>query len=296
MSRFMLAYIDRPSPIHALSGAAKLVVFLLWSVLTMISYETPVMLAMAVLGLLLFLLSGIKLRDVSFIFKMLFLFMFLNLAGIYLFAPEQGVAIYRSRHLIARGFGRYTLTWEQLFYELNVMLKYVMVIPAAILLLVTTHPSEFAASLNRIGVNYSIAYAVSLTLRYIPDVQRDYEDISRAQQARGVELSRKVSRIKRLQGAARILLPLIFSSLERIDVVSHAMELRGFGKHKKRTWYHDRPFKAPDIAVMIIAVLLFILGLYLTFRDGSRFYFFLPRVFRPQIPIQVPTDFAVSII
>jgi energy-coupling factor transport system permease protein len=292
----MLAYIDRPSRIHALSGAAKLVVFLLWSVLTMISYETPVMLATSALGVLLFFLSGTKLREVSFIFKMLFLFMFLNLAGIYLFAPEQGVVIYRSRHLLARGWGRYTLTWEQLFYEFNVMLKYAMIIPAAILLLVTTHPSEFAASLNRIRVNYSIAYAVSLTLRYIPDVQRDYEDISLAQQARGVELSRKVSRIKRIKGAARILLPLILSSLERIDVVSHAMELRGFGKHQKRTWYHDRPFTALDTAVMIIAVLLFILGLYLTFRDGSRFYFFLPRALRPQSPIQVPTDFAVSII
>ncbi|MDR3167708.1 MAG: energy-coupling factor transporter transmembrane protein EcfT [Treponema sp.] len=296
MSCFMLAYIDRPSPIHALSGSVKLVVFLLWSVLTMISYETPVMLAMSALGLLLFFISGTKLREVSFIFKMLFLFMVLNLAGIYLFAPEQGVAIYRSRHLISRGFGRYTLTWEQLFYEFNVMLKYLMVIPAAILLLVTTHPSEFAASLNRIGVNYAIAYAVSLTLRYIPDVQRDYQDISLAQQARGVELSRRVSWIKRLKGAARILLPLIFSSLERIDVISHAMELRGFGKHKKRTWYHDRPFTGRDIVVLIFTALLFILGLYLTFRDGSRFYFFLPRMFRPQIPIQVPTDFAVSII
>nr|WP_202968607.1 energy-coupling factor transporter transmembrane component T [Oceanobacillus picturae] len=37
-------------------------------------------------------------------------------------------------------------------------------------------------------------------------------------------------------------MPLIFSSLERIEVISNAMELRGFGKKKKRTWYHATAF------------------------------------------------------
>jgi energy-coupling factor transport system permease protein len=164
------------------------------------------------------------------------------------------------------------LTEEQLFYEFNVLLKYSMIIPGAILLIVTTHPSEFAASLNRIGVNYSIAYAVSLALRYIPDVQRDFETISQAQQARGVELSRKASLLKRLRGAAAILMPLVFSSLDRIDVISHAMELRSFGKHKRRTWYAQRPFTRADILVLIFAALLFALGMWVTFRDGDRFY------------------------
>ena len=41
--------------------------------------------------------------------------------------------------------------------------------------MVATNPSEFAASLNKIGVNYKIAYSVAIALRYIPDVQRDYQ-------------------------------------------------------------------------------------------------------------------------
>jgi energy-coupling factor transport system permease protein len=155
-------------------------------------------------------------------------------------------------------------------------LKYLMIIPPAILLIVTTHPSEFAASLNKIGVPYTIAYAVSLTMRYIPDVQRDYEAISQAQQARGVELARRkkgfVSPLKRLRGSARLLLPLIFSSLDRIEVVSHAMELRGFGKNKKRTWYSARPWTAFDIAVLVVSAALFAAGMWFTFRDGDRYW------------------------
>ena len=38
--------------------------------------------------------------------------------------------------------------------------------PLGIIFLLTTNPSEFAASLNRIGVSYKAAYALALTLRY----------------------------------------------------------------------------------------------------------------------------------
>jgi energy-coupling factor transport system permease protein len=268
----MLSYLDRPSPVHRISGATKLIVFLLWSILAMMGYDTRVMIVMGALGIVLFIISKIKFADVSFIFKMLIIFMVFNLVGIYLFAPEQGVLIYGTRHIILNGIGRYNLTAEQLFYEFNVFFKYFMVVPAAILLIVTTHPSEFAASLNRIGVSYSIAYAVSLTLRYIPDVQRDFYTIYNAQQARGIELSRKAHFFKRIKGLVAITLPLLFSTLDRIDVISHAMELRSFGKNKKRTWYSERPFNRGDFIVLAVSALLFALGMYITFHDGDRFY------------------------
>ena len=44
-----------------------------------------------------------------------------------------------------------------------------------------------------------------------------------------------------------ILMPLIFSSLERIETVSCAMELRAFGNKKKRTWYSGRKFRKPSV-------------------------------------------------
>jgi energy-coupling factor transport system permease protein len=192
--------------------------------------------------------------------------------AIYLFSPEEGVKIYQTRNVIWEGQTRFTLTWEQLFYEFNIFLKYITIIPPALLLMVTTHPSEFAASLNRIGVPYMISYSVSLTLRYIPDVQRDFEAIYQSQQARGLELSKKASLYKRLKRTVPLLLPLIFSSLTRIDVISRAMELRGFGKNKKRTWYSEKPFKKADIISIILSVLIFSAGIFYTFYEGNRFY------------------------
>jgi energy-coupling factor transport system permease protein len=268
----MLTYIERNSPIHALTGAAKLIIFLLWSILVMVSFKTPILAALAVFGIVFFCISKIRFSEIAFIIKLTGLFLVLNLIAIYLFSPEQGVKIYQTRNVILEGAGRFTLTKEQLFYELNIFLKYITIIPPAILLIVTTHPSEFASSLNRIGIPYPASFSVSLTLRYIPDVQRDYEAISQAQQARGLELSGKAPFIKRLKRTVPLLLPLILSSLDRIDVISRAMELRGFGKNKKRSWYSAKPFSPADIVSVIISFLIFAAGIWITFRKGNRFY------------------------
>jgi len=50
------------------------------------------------------------------------------------------------------------------------------------------------------------------------------------------------------------------------------MELRGFGKLKRRSWYSARPFSRVDKAALVISILLFAAGMWYTFHDGSRFY------------------------
>ncbi len=50
------------------------------------------------------------------------------------------------------------------------------------------------------------------------------------------------------------------------------MELRSFSKKKRRTWYSGKPFTRRDAVVLVVTLLLFALGLYLTFRSGTRFH------------------------
>ena len=264
-------YIDRSSPIHRLTGATKFVCLLLWSFAAMSTYDTRMLLALALLSFALFRLSKIGLRDVRFMLGFTATFMVINNILVYLFSPQHGTEIYGTSHILL-GSGRYALTQEQLFYHLNYFLKYLATIPIVLLFVSTTNPSEFAASLNKLGVKYSVAYSVALALRYVPDVQLEYHEISQAQQARGIEMSKKASLVSRLRSASSILIPLILSSMEKIEVVSNAMELRSFGKHKKRTWYMGRPFRAADVASMVFCVLLVALAFTLNHINGSRFY------------------------
>lgn len=265
-------YIEKDSPVHRLTGAAKLVGLLLWSIASMTTFYTPLLAVLTVAAFLLFGVSHIKLREVGFMLKFTFVFMILNNVLIFIFSPQHAVSIYGSRTVLFEIAGPYIVTAEQLFYHLNVALKYTCSIPVVLLFVSTTNPSEFSASLNRIGVSYRISYAVSIALRYIPDIQREYYDISKAQQARGIEMSKKAGLVQRLKSVSVILIPLILSSLERIDTISNAMELRGFGKGKKRTWYEGKPFSRADIAVIAGSFVLFGVSVMLTVLNGSRFY------------------------
>jgi energy-coupling factor transport system permease protein len=270
--RNLFNYIDRKSRIHELTGATKLVCLLLWSFATMMTYDTRILIALPFLAFLLFYLSKIRLRDVSFMLGFTLVFMVLNNVLVFLFSPEHGVEIYGTSHVIAQLWGDHVLTLEQLWYHLNLVLKYLSSIPIVLLFVCTTQPSEFAASLNRIGVPYTVSYAVALALRYIPDIQKEYNDISKAQQARGIEMSRKVSLVKRLRAASTILIPLIMLSMDQIETVSNAMELRGFGKNKKRTWYMARPFTRWDILSMVFCAVLLGLAIWSNVSRGTRFW------------------------
>ncbi len=265
-------YIDRPSPVHRLTGATKLVCLMLWSLASMVTYDTRILALMPVAALILFAVSKIRFRDVRAVFWVTFVFMVLNNVMVYVFEPEHGVSIYGTRTLLFTIAGPYTVTAEQLFYHLNLVLKYFASIPLLLLFVCTTDPSEFAASLNRIGVSYKVSYSVALALRYIPDIQRAYHDIAQSQQARGIEMSKKESLIKRLKAAGAILIPLILSSMDRIEVISNAMELRGFGKGKTRTWYRARAFRAADVACMAVCALLLLAAILDTVLRGTRYF------------------------
>ena len=229
----ILNYIKRPSLVHELTGTTKLIFFIAWSVASMITFDTRILVCMLVIGAVIFRLSQIRIKDISVVLGLAAVFLLLNNIFIYLFTSEYGVELYESRTLLFAGVGRYTVTAQQLFYHLNITLKVICV---------------------------------------VPDVQREYTNISQAQQARGIDLSGKDKLFTRLKNSVAILLPLVMSSLNRIETVSNAMELRGFGKEKKRTWYTARGLKRNDWLTIGFAAAILAIDLMVTFWDGSRYY------------------------
>lgn len=268
----ILSYEEKDTWIHRLSGVTKLIFFLLWCLTSMLTYDTRVLVVMLIFSLVVFKISKTRWSQVGAVFKLVMVFLAFNVFAIYLFSPDQGTAIYGTRTVLFHIAGRYDVTLEQLFYELNVVIKYFTIIPAVFMFLVTTNPSEFAASMNKVGISYNVGYAISIALRYIPDVQSEFTKIKHAQEARGIEMSGKASFINRIKNTAAIIFPLIFSSMDRIDVVSNAMELRGYGKHKKRTWYMEKKLLRNDYLTIGFTMLFTAAALLITFADGSRFY------------------------
>ncbi|HEL1991719.1 energy-coupling factor transporter transmembrane component T [Streptococcus suis] len=268
----LIGYHPGTGLIHSLSAVSKLLFFLIVSILAMITYDTRLILFIAVFSLALFKMSGIRYKEISLVLILTIIFAAMNALMVHLFAPRYGVELYGADTPLLSGLGVYSLTSQQAFYLLNLLLKYFCTVPLAIIFLMTTHPSQFASSLNQIGVSYKVAYAVSLTMRYIPDIQEEFYTIRMSQEARGLELSRKGKVMDRIKGNLSLVIPLIFSSLERIDTISTAMELRRFGKNKKRTWYTQQPLQRIDYAVLLFILALVVVTIYLFFVNQGRFY------------------------
>jgi len=266
-------YVEKDNWVFNLSGVTKLICFLVLTVAVMYTFDVRLITIILVLSIWVLYASGITLAQIKVPLYYVAVFLVLNFVLTYIFDPTYGAELYGSSHEIFRISGRYTVTWEQLLYQLSKTAKYASVVPLGMMFVLTTNPSEFAASLNSIGVSYKVGYALSLTLRYFPDTIRNYNDISIAQQSRGLDLSKKEAFFTRLKNMLNIFFPLILSTMDRIDVISNAMDLRSFGKHKKRTWYTKTPKTKNDyLCIAVCVILLAVILLVSTFVNGGRYW------------------------
>jgi len=266
-------YSEADSFVHNLSGVSKLIGFLAMTFTVMLTYDIRVIMVVLIISIFVFWASRIRLRDLRVVIIYITVFMTINYILTFVFDPQYGVRLYGTEHVIYSFTERYTLTQEQLLYQTTKISKYAATVPFGLLFFLTTHPSEFASSMNRIGIHYKIAFAFSLTLRYLPDISSEYLIISKAQQARGLELSKKQKFSKRVKEYVKMIVPLIMSSLDRIDNISDAMDLRGFAKHKKRTWYNTRKLSRNDKLAILFTVGVFTASLMITiFVNQGRFW------------------------
>lgn len=273
MKSKLFDYIDRDNFIYNLSGLTKLVCFICMTFSVMFSYDIRYILFVMVLSVIFFRMSEISFKQIKLMTIYVIIFLAMNFILTFIFSPQYGVEIYGTKHEMFHIAGRYVVTQEQLLYQVTKVTKYASVVPLGMIFLLTTNPSEFAASINRVGCNYKAAYALSLTLRYFPDMIRDYQDIALAQQSRGLDLSRKEKLGTRVKNVMNICVPLIFSTLDRIELISNAMDLRGFGKKKKRTWYVAKPLYKQDWMAMGFALCVFLGSLFMSFFvNQSRFF------------------------
>ena len=63
----MLEYQDLKSPIHKLTGATKLIALIFWALASMITYDTRILGGMFILSIIMFKVSKVKFKDISFL-------------------------------------------------------------------------------------------------------------------------------------------------------------------------------------------------------------------------------------
>jgi energy-coupling factor transport system permease protein len=273
MSKFGTLYVESDSFFHKMEPSLKLLIFVLWSITVFMFLDIRVAIFLLLLGLVCLSFSKIPFRIVKNLFTVVIVFNLINAIFIFLITPEYGTTLTGKTTVLCSFLG-YQLTLETLFYILTLSLKYISLLPMAMILIFTTHPSRFASSLNRVGIPYKLAYTFNIIFRYIPDIQYEFKTIAHAQAARGMSFGKdEKSFAKRVRNLFNITIPLINSALNRIDKVTNAMDLRGFGKHNKRTWYNATEFAKKDYIVLAVSVAIFIFFIWFKIENDIKFWY-----------------------
>ncbi|RCX19158.1 energy-coupling factor transport system permease protein [Fontibacillus phaseoli] len=256
MSKAGSLYVEGNSFFHRLDGAVKLILLLVWTGVTFLFLDLRVFAVMLAAGVGMLLLARIPVRRMALLFWVLMVFTLINSIFILIITPRFGSSLTGSNTpLIPVGYD--TINGETLFYVLTLSAKYLTLLPITMLFIFTTHPSRFAASLNKLGIPYKMAYAVSIAFRYIPDLTQEFKNILNAMQMRGLGISRGDGNLwRRMKNLSLVVVPLLQSSLQHIESVSNAMDLRGFGTGAKRTWYMGTRMSRSDKLVLLLCVLL----------------------------------------
>nr|WP_307775807.1 energy-coupling factor transporter transmembrane component T [uncultured Cetobacterium sp.] len=273
MSRSGTLYLEKDSVIHKLDGSIKFLLLLVWTASVFLFNDFRVFLAFFVAGIVLLKTAKIPFKSIKPLFIFIIMFTIMNSIFLIIVTPEYGSTLTGTTTglITIKGI---TLSLETVWFAITLSMKYLAVFPIMMLFIFTTHPSKFASSLNKIGVSYKVAYAINIALRYIPDVRDEFKNIMHAQEARGVAFRKGEANIlTRLKNYNTILIPLVLASLNRVEIISNAMDLRGFGSKPKRTWYSGQKYNKNDAICLVIMSLILIISIYLKLNILKGFWY-----------------------
>ena len=243
--------------LHQLSGTTKVRLFAVLMVSVMMSFDLPIILPLFVFSII----SIISLKPHwKTIQPLIFFVVFLNVLNIVLYwlaNPLCGLE-YTGDQTILFAYTDYLIVTRGTLWFLSIrLLKMLTAFSTSLAFIMSITPSELAAGLTNIGFPYKLGSIVEIAFRYIPDISRDYENIAVSMQCRGLELdAKKTKPIERLKQMVIILIPLIVTSFDRVGNISNAMDLRGFGKGKKRSYYSEYPERRNDKIFKLIYCLI----------------------------------------
>lgn len=117
-------------------------------------------------------------------------------------------------------------------------------------------PANYGVAFRKLGAPDKLAFAITLMMRFVPTLSRDFQIAIDAQRARGFELDPgRGSLVERAKRYSPLFVPVIVRSVIDSEDVANAMDLRAFAAHK-RTWLRDLEFRPHDVALIALGVAL----------------------------------------
>jgi energy-coupling factor transport system permease protein len=130
-------------------------------------------------------------------------------------------------------------------------------IVAGMIFLSTTRNEEIATGLVKLGIPYRFAFAVSTALRLVPTIAATGSTIGQAQRSRGLDLE-SGNIIQRVRKNTPLLIPVFVSTIRSTNVFSMALESKGFGAARERTYFLRLAMGRRDAVVLLVFALVLV--------------------------------------
>lgn len=166
---------------------------------------------------------------------------------------REGVLIYH--------WGIFKIYSEALPLALTGILKATLIFYTSLQFFTSSSAQEFTLMLLKFKVPYRFAMLVGLSVRFLPIMKEEYVSIIDSQCTRGLKMDNVWDDLKAI---IPTFLPFLYRAVRRSTQIALAMELRGYGRSKNRTFSSDIAMKYYD--VVLIAAILLVISLSLTNR------------------------------
>src|SRR2546425_1094935 len=116
----------------------------------------------------------------------------------------------------------------------------------------TTRPRELIGVFNRLGLPHSLSYSVYVSLRFLPMMQSELENVKAARAIRG---GVHQSLIKKLINVWRsYLFVVVVNSLRKGETLATAMSIRGFGGKSPQTSLEEWTWSRSGVTLVMATV------------------------------------------
>jgi energy-coupling factor transport system permease protein len=273
-------YRERKSIIQAFDPSAWIVFYACFIISTLFFWDLRVLACFMALALLVVLTSGITWRESRRAW--LFIGAFVAFFSLLTFLTGRGgMEVYEVEHTITTLSAKFTIfgwrptltiTVERLFFAASQLARVFSLASMTVLIPYSLNPAHYGITFRRLGVPDKIAYAMDLTMRFIPTFGRDFQLTMDAQKARGYEIEKlKGGLFAQVRKLAPLIVPVTIHAIAGSEDIIDAMDLRGFGVGP-RTWLVELKYRKRDYALMAFGILIFLVSILASLWGFGQFW------------------------
>ncbi len=247
---------------------------------TLSFWDVRFLLPFFAMAMLVLFTSGIQWREIrrAFLFIVGFVFFFALLTFL---TGRGGSELYGGEHLIRQLRASFTIlgwtptlniTVERLFFAVSQFVRVSSIAVMTILIPYSLNPAHYGITYRGIGMPDKFAYAMDLTMRFIPTFARDFQLTMDAQRARGYELENiRGGPIAQVRKLGPLMVPVTIHALAGSEDIIDAMDLRAFGVGP-RTWLEELTYSLKDRILIALGLLILVSSIVLGILGYGAFW------------------------